>query len=336
MGLSDALSTLNSPPLVAASGIATAALLPALEKAILENRLTFTHVKILNCLAFLLNVFATQQPGRIDGMQQEEFERIIKTPNLFMNVPDQRFAEMIKAIMPDRRGRSLVIPSPWAFAMWGPIFLGEFIFCLGTALMKRDSVMVPLVQDISASFVASQVFQVLWTASFRPKYARQQWIVVSGFMLSGIALSLARAHAEYSKMQPLVTWKQYLVYLLPLTLHFGWTTAAALVNFNGTLAMPSDVSAKLLAVAGWASAVGAAVLGVGITLRRGAPMYGGVLAWALVACGTGVMQRLQDIKFFDSKMAAGLYGARTMKWLSFVGAAASAAASIFVAWRNNA
>ena len=95
------LAALNSPPLVAASGAVAASLLPTLEQAIVDGSIPFNTVKLVNALLYILNVFATQQPGRIDGMKQEEFEGIKEA---------KEADELAKALLPERRGRSLVSP----------------------------------------------------------------------------------------------------------------------------------------------------------------------------------------------------------------------------------
>ena len=89
-----------------------------------------------------------------------------------------------------------------------------------------------------------QIFQTLWTASFRPKY-KGRLIYISGAMLTGIAYSLSRAHAGFVFDGSLYDMKEYLLYFLPMTLHFGWTTAAALVNWNGSIAMGENCQSQV-------------------------------------------------------------------------------------------
>lgn len=84
-------------------------------------------------------------------------------------------------------------------------------------------------------------------------------------------MALSRAHAAYTSSSPaaassLVGVGNYLLYLLPVTLHFGWTTAAALVNWNGSVAMVPAASAKTVAAVGVASAVLATAVSVAVTL----------------------------------------------------------------------
>jgi len=95
------LAALNSPPLVAVSGVVAASLLPTLDQAIVDGSIPFNIVKLVNALLYALNVFAAQQPGRIDSMRQEEFEGSKEA---------KEADELAKALLPERRGRSLVSP----------------------------------------------------------------------------------------------------------------------------------------------------------------------------------------------------------------------------------
>lgn len=58
---------------------------------------------------------------------------------------------------------------------------------------------------------------------------------------------------------------------------------------------------------------------------------GGVIAWALTACYTGMENRLQKAKDIEDWSQVGLCGARVQKWLCALGAVVSAGVSIAVA-----
>ena len=177
--------------------------------------------------------------------------------------------------------------------------------------------------------MVAQLFQVLWTASFRPKYVGHA-LYVSSAMLSGIAFSLSRAHAVFSKAASKLNPIEYLVYFLPMTLHFGWTTAAALVNVNGNVASRHNSSAKTIAWLGHGSAVAAAALGVWVTFTRQAPVYGGVIAWALAGCAIGMNERLEATRSEIATDRTGVYGARLQKFLCGLGALVNVVASVQV------
>jgi hypothetical protein len=147
---------------------------------------------------------------------------------------------------------------------------------------------------------------------------------VSSALLTAIAISLSRAHAAFTIDTDSIAYdnKDYWMDFLPETLHFGWTTAASLVNCNG--------GALGLAVSGRPFIVFATAGGVSIMLYRGAPVFGLVIAWALSACASGIKQRLEpetthNSNYFsihhmnDTEKAAGVYGSRVQRVLCSVG-----------------
>jgi len=94
------------------------------------------------------------------------------------------------------------------------------------------------------------------------------------------------------------------LYWIPLAMHFGWTTAATLVNLNGSLAMNYDVQESTMIAAGHASSVLATALGVGVTLSYQLPAYGLTIAWALAACAKGM--RVSTAENVGAKIQKGL------------------------------
>lgn len=229
---------------------------------------------------------------------------------------------MIESI--SMRDRSIVSPSGWAFIIWAPIFLGELALTTSSLFLDSSSRIGSTLQKISPAFVASQLFQSLWTAAFRPRFAKGREIYLSGVFLSGIAISLNRVHSLLC--QESLSWKESALFL-PLTLHFGWTTAAALVNWNGSLAM-RGWSDSQLAISGHLSAILATAIGVSVTLLRSAPVYGGVIAWALTACATGLKNRISTENRDDSVEV--LNAAKRQRLLCTLGACLSLGSSLLV------
>jgi len=162
---------------------------------------------------------------------------------------------------------------------------------------------------------------------------------ISTVMLSSIAYSLSKAHAAYSGASGSYSTGEYCLFFLPLTLHFGWTSAASLVNLNGSVAKQdaSIATPKVMAGLGHSSAILATLLGVYITVTRNAPVYGGVIAWALSAVADGMKKRLaaavaeDDKKSDEKKVVAGYtFGAKPQQWISNAGAIICATASVLV------
>eukprot|EP00977_Amphora_coffeiformis_P025360 scaffold19336_cov199-Amphora_coffeaeformis.AAC.5 len=309
------LAALNSPLLVSATGAGALAGLPTLERAIRDGAVSFLTIKTANALLYVLNLYAVQQPGRLDGKKQQELEKGSKGK---------------KDLFQTYRDRTLVMPSGWAFSIWPVIFLGELVFCASAFFVKESSPVAQVIKKASAGFMSAQVFQVLWTASFRPKYDGKL-MYISAAMLSGIAWSMSRAHEAFAVARSSYGWGQYLLYFAPMSLHFGWTCAALLVNLNGNIAAPENISPSVVAGAGHVSVLVAAGLGISVTLLRQAPVVGAVIAWALTACYTGLESRLEKAKDVKDKTQVGIYGARLQKWLCGTGAILSAGVSIVVA-----
>jgi len=191
--------------------------------------------------------------------------------------------------------RPFCLMSTRAFIIWAPIFLGELISVLTQLFVPSSSPFVSFLKQLTASYVAANTFQSLWTAAFHPKYTGMAKFV-SPALLGGAAYSLSKAHAAICASKQL-SFGQYLLFGLPISLHFGWVTAASLVNLNGAVATFSDtVSAERMAVAGHVSVVAAAALGAIVTITRGAPVYGGVISWALMAVADEMGTRIQKNK----------------------------------------
>uniref|UniRef100_A0A7S2LK24 Uncharacterized protein n=1 Tax=Leptocylindrus danicus TaxID=163516 RepID=A0A7S2LK24_9STRA len=293
------LAALNSPPLVASLGVA----LSIYGQAALETSPFFLkHHQWFNLVAYAINTVAVGIPGRIDGevakgIQAENDAKKKKNDDEVVSSSNAATNSESAALLP-RTGKTLVAPAGWAFAIWGPIFTGELAFVISQFFVKDKQLLASQIQSISAPFVIAQLFQTLWCAAFRPKYTGNLMWISTG-MLGGVAYYLSKAHAVFTsassvRMIPGFSWWEYAIHFLPISLHFGWTTAATLVNLNGAVAVADyrTSSNALINVVGHASVVAATALGVAITFSRQAPVYGGVISWALFAVADGMRQRL--------------------------------------------
>ena len=318
------LDKLNQPTLVSVCGLAAFGASRFVGTLFASTSLNV--VKIVNLSAYGLSLFAVGQPGRLDSGEAQGNQNAKKNDS----------ADEDHSIHDYMAGKSLLAPSGWAFVIWAPIILGEVVFVSSSAAMvNTTSNLAPLFKKVSGSFCLAQIFQVLWTASFRPKY-KGKLAYISACMLTGTALSLSQAHSHFSLAKAGMTRSEYILYFLPLSLHFGWTTAASLVNWNGALSAGENMSTAAMVATGHLSAVIATGIGVGLTLAREAPVFGGVIAWALSACATGMNKRIKE-KSLSPGVAAedksALTGERVQKWLCASGALLSASASAYVAFR---
>lgn len=194
-----------------------------------------------------------------------------------------------------------------------------------------------IIKKISIPFTFANIFQSLWCASFRPKY-QGKYAFISAAMLSSIAYSLSNAHAIYASKNN-YSKAEYCLLFLPLSLHFGWTSAATLVNWNGSVAKqdPTTVSTpRTMAILGTLSAVVATLLGSYVTVVKNAPVYGGVISWALAAVSDGMKKRLKADKASSGddeakkKIVGYTLGARPMQLLCAAGSLITGVSSLYV------
>ena len=197
------------------------------------------------------------------------------------------------------RMRTLLAPAGWAFAIWGFVYLGEAIFCtisIASLFLEDSSSLssskylawiseVPsLQQQVTIPFVAANLLQSLWCVSFRPSYSNGWHTYISCGMLGGTAFALSYVPVPSQDLS--ASWL-----LIPMIMHYGWTTAAALVNLNGSIAMDGTASDTTVAVAGHASCVLATLIGVLVAVFDESLTYGLTVAWALAACAVGITAR---------------------------------------------
>jgi hypothetical protein len=134
--------------------------------------------------------------------------------------------------------------------------------------------------------MVAQVCQVLWTAAARPRYGDGPAIFIAPALLTAVSYSLNRAHQTFTTLSGYKNWREYLLFSLPVSLHFGWISAASLVNWNSSLAVFLSENNRILVVVGHYSVVAATALGAAVTLSRQAPVYGAVVSWVLCACAS--------------------------------------------------
>lgn len=200
-----------SPSLVTLAGVATMAGLPALD-AILSST-SLAALKFINTAAFALNVGAVSVPGRLDGQQDDEMRKGELNPSK----PDA--SGTASGVYGQNRSRTLVDPSGWAFAIWGPIYLGEAAFVATQLLSSHADAVLP---GMAAPFAAANILQSLWCASFRPSYLGDGMKkYISAGMLAGTAYSLSlvvdAGNAAAAANPAFQAWM-----LTPFVMHFGW------------------------------------------------------------------------------------------------------------------
>lgn len=109
----------------------------------------------------------------------------------------------------------------------------------------------------------------------------------------------------------------------------GWTSAATLVNLNGSIASDRLLPDLSLVAMGNSSVVLATVLGIGITVFGvSTAAYAITIAWALMAIASGVQLQEHELDWSDALQS----GRRVQRALAWTGAILCVTAAAFTAY----
>lgn len=177
-----------------------------------------------------------------------------------------------------QRHDTLITPKGWAFSIWAIIFVGE---SLGLLLIWTNALCSTQYNEILVPFTYACILQSLWCIFFS-----KEKMLFSAIALTGIALCLKLCSDEISAVATVasastIPYISNILITYPIRIHFAWTTAAALINWNMfivSLRIPGlEVFPALFSV--WIAA--------GIALFRALfladSIFPAVLAWAFSA-----------------------------------------------------
>ncbi|AOL24454.1 hypothetical protein Ga0102493_11311 [Erythrobacter litoralis] len=190
-------------------------------------------------------------------------------------LPDLGFGEQIG----DRSDsvRTLITPSGWAFAIWGPLFLGSAVFAIWQALpAQRDNALLARIAWPAAIALAAQGVWATYTQFANLTFVSAAIILVS---LAGL-LACLRALALAKTLSAGERWFAGLV----LSALAAWLTAASIVNISASLVYHGVGGgfANPLAAAVMVG-IGGLVAALATARSKGNPWYALVFCWALSA-----------------------------------------------------
>lgn len=175
--------------------------------------------------------------------------------------------------------RTLITPSGWAFAIWGPLFLGSAIFAVWQALPgQRHS---DLLRDIGWYAVVALAAQGVW--AIYTQFANLTFIsaLIIITSLVGLLAVLRRLSDHAGRFTTGERW----VAGLTFSALAAWLTAATIVNISASLVYHGFSVAPTLepTVTGTILVIGGAIAGMALRSTRGNPWYTLVFLWALFA-----------------------------------------------------
>lgn len=170
-----------------------------------------------------------------------------------------------------------IVPAQYAFLVWAYIYPASVVYAAYQALPghRRDE----LLRRIGFWTASAYASMTMWAIC-----AQQGWYWLTVVGIFWMLISLLGALVQIVAYdRPLTRAERWLV-VLPISIHAGWVTAAAIANTATTLdwagfpraGLSDPLWASIMAVIGTA-------IGSGVTLwSRGNPGYALTVVWALV------------------------------------------------------
>ena len=198
---------------------------------------TLARWQWVNVAAFAVNVVSVAIPGRIDdemATQMKKEAKIRKSPR-----------SVASGVPKDSIYRSLVTPAGWAFLIWPVIYLAESVFTAAQASSSLDQISAAAYASAAPWWALSCTLQALWCVAFRDWAKAPSHFWISGSLLVAESVSLGKAVAAMDAAKVAFPSAAYLCGRLPLALHHGWITAAAVVNVNSWIAVSENYPSRM-------------------------------------------------------------------------------------------
>ncbi|WP_379920545.1 hypothetical protein [Erythrobacter sp. R86502] len=185
--------------------------------------------------------------------------------------------------------RTLITPAGWAFAIWGPLFALSILFAVWQALPAQRS--SDLLNRIAWPAAVALGAQGIWSAYTQIANLTAVSVVIILVSLAGLFIVVRNLVAT----QPLSVGERWFV-APAFTALAAWLTAASIVNISATLRFygvlqpyPNPMMATCMVL------VGSAIAALAAARLRGAPLFGLVFSWALIAIHASGGQRFPTV-----------------------------------------
>ncbi len=168
-----------------------------------------------------------------------------------------------------------IIPADYAFAIWGPIYLGFLAFAVFQALpAQRDN---PRLAATRLWLAGTALLNAAWGAVFNNLLFGLSALVIVVMLVVALVM-----HRTMQIGQVKVYGVERFV-RLPFSLYAGWLTVATILNVGGVLAVNGwDGFGISYPMWGVVMLLVGAALGLATRFRWRDPVYGGVFVWAYV------------------------------------------------------
>lgn len=226
--------------------------------------------------------------------------------------------------------QTLITPAPFAFSIWGIIFLSELIWTIGQCLPAYRSTEL-VVKGVGYNYVFACVAQCIWTILFG-----LEKMTLSLIAMISILIPLLFILNKTSNIPTITTSTEddgdddddintnnaigrYWLLKFPFEIHAAWIMAATLVNMN-VVFVAYNASAKIQTIIGWTSLVVVLCVGIAYTLllkpkKKQFIVVPCVLIWASFAITselsnpkTLIMETFSENTIQQTKIASAIVG----------------------------
>lgn len=171
----------------------------------------------------------------------------------------------------------LIVPAPYAFAIWSPIYLGLLIFPIYQLFKNRDN--HPNWIPIRQWFAANTVLNGVWLV-----FASYDWQWLTVVVITVMLVSLFRINQLLREMEAAGTERSYWLERLVFSLYFAWITLATVLNVSSALNFYDWAGFGISEVTWTVVMIIIAALIAGFTSRQFRDSaYASVVVWAFVA-----------------------------------------------------
>ncbi|MGB3738028.1 MAG: hypothetical protein WA948_01615 [Pontixanthobacter sp.] len=174
--------------------------------------------------------------------------------------------------------RTLITPAGWAFAIWGPLFLGSGIFALWqTFPNQKDNALLNRIGWPAAVALSMQGIWAIYTQFADLTYISSIIILISLAALLVILRELVKVRRAFTTGEKWIAATTFSALA-------AWLTAASIVNISASLlyhGIGEDGTYPIVAAA--VVLLGGAIAAAAVWCSRGNPWYAAVFCWALLA-----------------------------------------------------
>lgn len=211
----------------------------------------------------------------------------------------------------------ILSPAAFTFAIWGPIFIFQFMFYFYQARdlfrPKENKIEMPYVHEVSIFFMLSWISTTAWYVLWGLGLV---WPAVAAMFV--YLLSSLGAYLRLGINLRARSLKEHLFVTVAWSLLAGWVTVAAIVN-TSTGFVYSGFDTGLIGEIGWTSIVLLMTLGIYllVLVTRNDFVFAGVGLWAIIGVIADLLNPLntpQPVVSVVALLGAGILSMAMLGW----------------------